>query len=292
MVAAAARIPSARAVATIGAPADPGHVLESLGASLETIRAAGAGEVTLAGRRFTVSRGFVEDLEAASLATALGGLGRALLVMHAPRDMQVGIDNATRLFTAAKHPKSFVSLDDADHLLTRAADADYAAGVIAAWAARYVALAGASAADDTPEGTVRVSEADPGGFLQDVSVGGRHMLKADEPADHGGTDLGPSPYQFVAAGLGACTAMTIRMYARRKGWDLSHVSVEVRHDKIHAEDCAGCETAAGRIDRFRRGVRLEGELDAAQRARLLEIADKCPVHRTLEGPVSVETALL
>ena len=293
VLAAAGRIASARAVATIGAPADPGHVLDNFGCSLETIRAEGRAEVTLAGRRFAVTREFVEDVEAATVTGALGRLGRALLVLHAPRDAQVGIDNATRLFTAARHPKSFVSLDDADHLLSRAEDADHAAGVIAAWAARYVDIAAPArtpgTADAVPEGVVRVSEADPAGFLQDVNVAGRHMLRADEPADHGGSDLGPSPYQYVAAGLGACTAMTIRMYARRKGWPLEHVSVEVSHDKMHAADCADCETATGRIDRFRREVRLEGGLDAEQRARLLEIADRCPVHRTLESEVRVET---
>jgi len=288
VLAAAAGIDSVRAVATIGAPADPAHVLDSFSASLETIRAEGRAEVTLAGRRFEIARDFVEDMEAATLEDRLGRLGRALLILHAPRDAQVGIENAGRIFSAAKHPKSFVSLDDADHLLTRAADADYAAGVIAAWARRYVTLA-EPPADDTPEGVVRVSEADPDGFLQDVSVGGRHMLKADEPAAHGGSDLGPSPYQFLAAGLGACTAMTIRMYARRKGWALTHVAVDVGHDRIHAEDCAECETRTGRIDRFRREVRLEGDLDDAQRARLMEIADRCPVHRTLEGEVRVET---
>jgi len=288
VLAAAAGIDSVRAVATIGAPADPAHVLDSFSGSLETIRAEGRAEVTLAGRRFEIARDFVEDMEAATLEDRLGRLGRALLILHAPRDAQVGIENAGRIFSAAKHPKSFVSLDDADHLLTRAADADYAAGVIAAWARRYVTLA-EPPADDTPEGVVRVSEADPDGFLQDVSVGGRHMLKADEPAAHGGSDLGPSPYQFLAAGLGACTAMTIRMYARRKGWALTHVAVDVGHDRIHAEDCAECETRTGRIDRFRREVRLEGDLDDAQRARLMEIADRCPVHRTLEGEVRVET---
>ena len=289
VLAAAGRIAPARAVATIGAPADPDHVLANFECSLEAIQEEGRAEVTLAGRRFEVSRDFVEDVRAATVTEALGRLGRALLVLHAPRDAQVGIDNATRLFTYARHPKSFVSLDDADHLLSHAPDAEYAAGVIAAWAARYVEMTAPE--DSTPEGVIRVSEADPGGFLQDISVGGRHMLRADEPAAHGGTDLGPSPYQFVAAGLGACTAMTIRMYARRKGWPLTHVAVDVSHDRIHAEDCAECETRTGKVDRFRRELRIEGDLDADQRDRLREIADKCPVHRTLEGEITVETVL-
>jgi putative redox protein len=288
VLAAAPGIASATAVATIGAPAEPAHVLQRFGADLETIRREGRAEVTLAGRRFEVGRGFLEDTEAEVLTDRLAHLRKALLVLHAPRDMEVGLDNATRIFVAARHPKSFVSLDEADHLLGRAEDADYAAGVIAAWAARYVDRAG-GAADTTPEGMVRVSEADAAGFLQDVSIAGRHRMQADEPQSHGGTDLGPSPYQLVCAGLGACTAMTIRMYARRKGWPLEHVSVDVAHDRIHAEDCAGCESRTGKVDRFRRVVRIEGDLDAGQRARLMEIADRCPVHRTLEGEVAVET---
>ena len=288
VLAAAPEIGSATAVATIGAPAEPAHVLQRFGADLETIRREGRAEVTLAGRRFEVGRGFLEDTEAEVLTDRLAHLRKALLVLHAPRDMEVGLDNATRIFVAARHPKSFVSLDDADHLLGRAEDADYAAGVIAAWAARYVDRA-EGAADTTPEGMVRVSEADAAGFLQDVIIAGRHRMQADEPQSHGGTDLGPSPYQLVCAGLGACTAMTIRMYARRKDWPLEHVSVDVAHDRIHAEDCAGCESRTGKVDRFRRVVRIEGDLDAGQRARLMEIADRCPVHRTLEGEVAVET---
>ncbi len=290
VLAAAPRLDSVRAVATIGAPADPDHVLDNFGCDLDAIREHGEGEVTLGGRKFRVSREFVEDVEAATVTDALGSLHRALLILHAPRDMQVGIDNATRLFAAARHPKSFVSLDDADHLLTDAADAGYAANVIAAWAERYVTFA-EEPADETPEGVVRVREADPEGFLQDIHAGGRHRLKADEPEEHGGTDRGPSPYQYVSAGLGACTAMTIRMYARRKEWALTHVAVDVSHDRIHAEDCADCETRSGRIDRFRRIIRLEGDLDEDQRTRLREIADKCPVHRTLENEIRIETDL-
>ncbi len=289
VLAAAGEIASVRAVATIGAPADPAHVLENFGCALETIREAGEAEVTLAGRAFRISRSFVEDTEAHRLEDRIAHLRRALLVLHAPRDAQVGIDNASRIFLAAKHPKSFVTLDDADHLLSRPADADYAAEVIAAWAERYLDAAPEAPG---PEGdTARASEIEPDGFLQDIRVGPRHMMRADEPKSHGGTDLGPSPYGFVSAGLAACTSMTIRMYARRKGWPLEHVSVDVSHDKIHAEDCADCETRSGKIDRFRRVVRLAGPLDAEQRARLLEIADRCPVHRTLEGEVVVETAL-
>jgi putative redox protein len=199
----------------------------------------------------------------------------------------VGIDNAAEIFRAAKHPKSFVTLDGADHLVSDAADAEYAAEVIAAWAARYLDLRAPAPPPGAPEGVVRVSEADPGGFLQDVNAGPSHHMLADEPEAYGGTDRGMSPYGFLAAGLGACTSMTIRMYARRKRWPLDHVSVDVCHDKVHAQD-AGSRVEA-KADRFLRVIRLEGDLDEDQRARLMEIADRCPVHRTLEQSAVVET---
>ena len=243
---------------SIAAPHDPAHVLHNMGSALETVRAEGEAEVSLAGRPFRIKRSFVEDVEAAKLDDALAAMKKALLVMHAPLDQTVGIDNATRIFAAARHPKSFVTLDDADHLITNDADARYAADVIAAWARRYVALAPERhPGEGAGEGFVRSAEASPNGFLQDVHTGGHHLL-ADEPASVGGSDLGPSPYQLVAAGLAACTAMTIRMYARRKGLALEHVAVDVRHAKIHAEDCAECEQREGRIDQFEREVRLTG----------------------------------
>jgi len=296
VLAAASEIPSVKAVATVGAPADPAHVLHNLGAELETIRREGEAEVTLAGRRFTIGREFVDDVSEAKLSSAVAALKRPLLILHAPRDAVVGIDNATDLFVAARHPKSFVSLDDADHLLSRREDADYAADVIAAWAARYAArpaetpeAAPAPAESEAPpEGVVRATEADPEGLRQEI-LAGRHALVADEPASVGGTDAGPTPYGLLSAALGACTTMTVRMYARRKDWPLRRVSVEVEHDRVHARDCERCETKDGKIDRFRRRLKLEGELSDEQRARLLEIADKCPVHRTLHSEVSVIT---
>ena len=284
---AAGRIASVKAVATIAAPFEPGHVTEAFGDALAEIDARGSAELCLAGRSFRIGRDFVEDIRGAALGEAIAGLNRALLVLHGPRDEVVGIDNASRIFMAAKHPKSFVTLDDADHLISRPADAEYAAEVIAAWATRYLDLKPPAPPPGAPEGVVRVSEADPQGFLQDVVSGPRHHMLADEPAAYGGTGRGMSPYGFLAAGLGACTSMTIRMYARRKGWKLAHVRVEVTHDKVHAQDAG----AGGKADLFRRAIALEGDLDADQRAKLLEIADKCPVHRTLEASARVETTL-
>ena len=280
VIAAAAQIPSSKAVAVIGTPADPAHVTHHFAHAEEEIDTDGTAPVTIAGREFTISRHFLHDLRKTTLAEHLRNLRRALLILHAPRDSVVGIDNATALFTAARHPKSFVTLDSADHLLTRAEDADYAANTIATWAERYLDMV-PEPETQTPEGITRVVEADPNGFLQDVRLG-RHHLKADEPEAFGGTDLGPSPYQYLAAGLGACTGMTIRMYARRKGWPLAGVSVDVSHEKRHATDCEDCEKG-GKIDTFTRAITLLGDLDADQREKLLAIADKCPVHRTLEA---------
>ena len=289
MLKVAPQIKGIKAVATLGAPFDPAHVTHNFGDALGTIRDKGEAEVDLGGRPFRITRAFVEDVDGASITQELGRLRAALLVLHAPRDAIVGIDNATRIFMAAKHPKSFVTLDDADHLINEPGDADYAADVIATWASRYLDLRPPAPPPGVPEGIVRISEADPDGFLQDVTAGPHHHARADEPRAYGGTNRGMSPYGFIAAGLGACTSMTIRMYARRKGWPLDHVRVDVSHDKMHAQDAkAG---SGDKIDSFRREIHLEGDLTAEQRSRLMEIADKCPVHRTLERTSTIVTTL-
>jgi uncharacterized OsmC-like protein/fermentation-respiration switch protein FrsA (DUF1100 family) len=280
VLAAAGRIPEARAVATIGAPFEPAHVTRLL---------KGEGKIDLGGRPVTVSKAFLDDLARQNPAETIGALRKPLLVFHSPRDTIVEIENASKIFLAAKHPKSFVSLDRADHLLTQKADAQYAATVLAAWASRYLdAPAEAAAAEVVPG--VRVAEAGEGRFAQLVQAG-RHRLRADEPVAVGGEDSGPGPYDLLLAALGACTSMTVRMYAEQKKWPLRRVSVELKHDKVHATDCAECETREGRIDRIERVLTLEGELDDAQRQRLLEIANKCPVHRTLHSEVWVPTRL-
>lgn len=284
-----AGIPSIKGVVTLGAPADPGHVSHHFDAALPEIEAKGSAEVCLAGRPFRIGRDFVHDISKEALKPAIADLNAALLVLHAPLDDTVSIDNAAEIFMAAKHPKSFVTLDDADHLITRAKDAEYAADVIAAWAARYVDLTPPAPPPGAPEGIVRVTEADPNGFRQDVQSGPDHHAVADEPLSYGGTHQGMSPYGFVSAGLGACTSMTIRMYARRKGWPLDGVSVDVSHNKVHAQDAN--TAASGKIDKFTRRIHLKGTLTEEQQAKLLEIADKCPVHRTLEASSEVETYL-
>ncbi len=284
---AAEQIPSAKAVVTIGAPFDPGHVVHNFQDHVEKIKRDGVGEVMLGGRPVRIGRDFVENVSAENLETAVGSLKKALLVLHAPKDTTVGIENATQIFLHAKHPKSFVTLDDADHLVTRPEDAEYAAEVISAWAGKYLDLRPPAPPIGAPEGIVRVAEADPNGFLQDVNAGPAHHIYADEPLAYGGTNKGMTPYGLLAAGLGACTSMTIRMYARRKKWPLRRVWVDVTHNAMHAQDAGG----PSKIDQFNREIHLEGDLDETQRARLLEIADKCPVHKTLETGAQIKTTL-
>lgn len=282
-----ASIVSVRAVVTLGAPFDPQHVAHNFADAISQINRDGAAEVSLGGRPFCISKSFIDDIAQNSLKPVIADLNAALLILHAPLDETVSIDNASQIFLAAKHPKSFVTLDDADHLITRPRDAEYAADVIAAWVGRYIDLTAPAPPPGAPEGIVRVTGADPDGFLQDIQSGPYHHALADEPLAYGGTNQGMSPYGFVSAGLGACTAMTIRMYARRKGWPLDHVSVDVSHAKVHAQDAE--PGGNNRIDQFTRLIRLDGELDEDQRARLMQIADKCPVHRTLEHGAKVVT---
>jgi putative redox protein len=289
---AGAQLDGVKAVVTLGAPYAPDHVKHNFTGKLEEICKDGVAEVDLGGRNFRIGRDFIEDIQAEKLGPAIRNLKAALLVMHAPLDQVVSIDNAQEIFVAAMHPKSFVTLDDADHLISRASDAEYAAGVIAAWAARYLDLKEPAPTADAPEGVIRVTEADPDGFLQDITNGPYHQLLADEPEAYGGTNRGLSPYGFLSAGLGACTSMTIRMYARRKGWPLEHVRVDVTHAKVHAEDAVQEDGGKGqKVDQFNRMVYLRGDLDAEQRARLLEIADRCPVHKTLHTKSRIETEL-
>ncbi|WP_338549204.1 bifunctional alpha/beta hydrolase/OsmC family protein [Roseovarius phycicola] len=283
---AARQIDSIRAVVTIGAPFDPEHVTHNFGGALAEIESRGAAEVLLGGRPVKIGKSFVENVRSEKLEEDIAHLKRALLVLHAPHDKIVGVENAARIFTTAKHPKSFVTLDNADHLITDSCDAEYAAEVIVTWAKRYLDFR-IPAPPGAPEGVLRVSEADPEGFLQDINVGAKHHLVADEPEAYGGTDRGLSPYGFLAAGLGACTSMTIRMYARRKAWPLKHVSVDVTHHKVHAQDADA--PSDEKIDQFTRVIRLTGNLSAEQRDKLMEIADKCPVHRTLERSSEIIT---
>jgi putative redox protein len=288
VLAAAHKIPEARAVVTIAAPSDPAHVTGLFKDHVAAIRAQGEVEVTLAGRPFRIKREFLDDVAEKKLNECLTTLHRALLVFHSPTDDTVGVENATYIFTHAKHPKSFVSLAGADHLLTKRSDAIYVANMIAAWAARYLDASEAMTEEEVETGTVLVRETRQSKFQQEV-LSGPHRFLADEPAKVGALDSGPGPYDLVLAGLGACTSMTLRLYADAKQLPLTRVSVRLAHNKIHAQDCEHCETVEGMIDHIDRAITLEGDLTPEQRKRLMEIADKCPVHRTLESEVEIKT---
>jgi putative redox protein len=289
---AAADVPSAVAVATIGSPSDPEHVRHLFAGAEETLRDEGIAEVNLGGRPFTMKQQFLDDLQRHGLPATIRSLRKALLIMHAPLDDIVEIDNASELFARALHPKSFISLDKADHLLTREEDSVYAGHVLAAWASRYLDSTRAAAEPDKLDtgDYETAARTYTGGFRTEVIAGG-HALVADEPASVGGTGEGPSPYDLLSAALAACTSMTLKMYASHKKLDLDSATVRVRHGKIHAQDCEDCESAEGRIDQFERELSLAGSLTDEQRKRLLEIADRCPVHRTLHSEVKVRTAL-
>jgi len=289
VLAAAHRIPEVRAVVTIAAPFDPAHVVGLFGEKIHEIGEKEEVEVTLAGRPFRVRKSFLDDVNQQNLAARVSALHKALLIFHSPTDDTVGIENASKIFLAAKHPKSFISLNGADHLVSNTNDAAFIAHVISAWSERYLDMATDAVFDaDTEEGTVLVRETGSGKFQQEI-VSGAHRMLADEPVKAGGTDIGPGPYDLLLAALGACTSMTVRLYADLKKIPLSRTSVRLRHEKIYAKDCNECETKEGKIDHIDRMITFEGDLTSEQRARLLEIADKCPVHRTLESEVHIHT---
>jgi len=288
VLAAAHRIAEARCVVTIAAPCDPAHVSDLFKEHVEAIRDRDDVEVALAGRPFTIKREFLDDVAEQKLQDCLSSLRKALLVFHSPTDEVVSIDNASRIFTTAKHPKSFVSLAGADHLLSQKSDAVYVADVIAAWAERYLDQPEVMTEAEVELGTVLVRETHGGKYQQEI-LSGPHRLLADEPVKFGGLDSGPGPYDLLLAGLGACTSMTIRLYAGFKKIPLENVSVQLHHGKIHAKDCETCETKVGMVDRIDRAITLEGPLDTEQRQRLMEIAEKCPVHRTLKSEIDIHT---
>ncbi len=285
---AAVHIPSVAAVAVLAAPAKPDHVTRMLADSLENIQERGAADVVLAGRRFTISSAFLDSLQTPEMQDVIAQLNRALLVLHSPVDQIVGIENASEIFQQARHPKSFISLDRADHLLSDEADSRYAGEVIAAWAGKYIGASQKERKQGPPDDNRIVVETGSQGLCTEILANG-HALIADEPEAVGGSNMGPTPYDLLVAALGACTSMTLRMYADRKEWPLEAVTVRLRHQKIHAKDGKQEGNSQARIDHIEREIEMRGALDEAQRARLLEIADRCPVHRTLHGTVVVQT---
>jgi uncharacterized OsmC-like protein/alpha/beta superfamily hydrolase len=288
MLAAAHKIPEARGVVTIAAPFHPNHVTNLFKTEIDKLREQGEIEVSLAGRAFRIRREFLDDVAEKNLQDCIANLRKALLVFHSPTDELVGIENASQIFISAKHPKSFVSLAGADHLLNQRTDAVYVANVIAAWADRYLDQPETMTEAEVEAGLVFVRETHGGKFQQEILTGPHHLL-ADEPVKVGGLGSGPGPYDFLLAGLGACTSMTIRLYADFKKLPLENVSVRLSHGKIHAKDCETCDTKVSTLDHIDRAITLEGPLDDEQRKRLMEIADKCPVHKTLQSKIDIST---
>ena len=285
MLAASMHIDSAKAVASIGSPSNPEHILHLLTEHLNELQQSGSADVTLAGRPFKFKQSFVDDARAHDINYRQ--LRKALMVMHSPQDDTVSIDEAGKIFSQALHPKSFVSLDGADHLLSKKQDSQYVAEVLASWAMPYLVL---ETADDSAEQGVSASAVTKQGFLCQLNANG-HSLIADEPISMGGSNLGPSPYDFLGSALASCTAMTLNMYARHKKIDLHNVDVSVEHSRIHADDCSDCEKTEGKVDVFHRRITLTGNLSSEQEARMLHIADRCPVHKTLENEIKITTEL-
>jgi putative redox protein len=296
VLAAARCMPSVKAVVTIGAPATAHHVGHLFADRGQRILDNDEAVVDLGGRKFTIKKQFVDDINSYNDAEHIGRLKKALLILHSPVDEIVSIDEAARIYSAAKHPKSFISLDNADHLLTRREDSEYVAGVIASWAGRYLDItrvkkeSASGTAPGIEQGHVLVSEQNKT-FTQKIYTED-HQLLADEPLSVGGSNLGPGPYELLLAALGSCTSMTLRMYASRKNIDLDNIEVTLKHDRIHAQDCTDCESKSGFVDRIEKSIRLEGDLTDAQRLRMLEIADRCPVHRTLHNELQIKSRLI
>ena len=293
VLSAAKHIPESKAVITIGAPADPSHVVHNFEGSIKEIEDTGEAEVLLVGRPFRIQKQFINDVKEQNLKKDIETLKKALLVFHAPLDQTVGIENAADIYNAAKHPKSFISLDDADHLLTKRIDADYVADVIASWVDRYIGNSNAKSPNlpTAKKDTVVVGETGDGKFTNVVVTGSGHIISADEPESVGGDNSGPTPYDFLLAALGACKSMTMRMYANHKGFKLDRAEVRLSHSKIHAEDCAECETKKGKVDHIETEINITGDLTEEERQKIFEIAEKCPVHKTITGEIIIDTTL-
>ena len=289
VIVASSLIPTINAIATIGAPSNPTHVTHLFDSGIDEIKTSGAANVSIGGRPFRVNEQFLDDISDKNITETLKANRKPILILHSPIDQTVSVDNARELFVAAHHPKSFISLDSADHLLSKKEDSEYAGQVIANWASRYIRKETEhNELQSAHQVAVRVGL---DGYTTEIKAG-RHHLIADEPTNVGGNDLGATPYDLLLASLGACTAMTIKMYAERKKWSLDEVTVELNHSKDYASDCETCEENKSKIDLIKRQIHVSGELDEIQQARLLEIADKCPVHKTLHGEVKVETRLV
>lgn len=287
VLAASLKLEEVKAVVTIGAPFQPGHVKHLIQDEYDKIEEEGEATVSIGGRPFKIKKQFIEDIEEADFENEIANLNKPLLILHSPQDMIVPIDNAAKIYKAAKHPKSFVTLDKSDHLLSNQEDSLYAGELISSWSKKYIPKPEPPSIDAIKKVAARIGEE---GYTTEIEAGIHHLL-ADEPESVGGNDLGATPYDLLASALGACTSMTLRMYADRKGWDLKEVKTHLQHSKIHSEDCNSCENKPAKLDHIERIIELEGDLSGEQRERLLEIADKCPVHRTLNSEIKIDSKL-
>ncbi len=283
---AAKELDSVRAVATIGAPSSPDHVQHLIQSGLPEIEEKGEAQLNIGGRPFTIKKQFLEDISGVNMQATIKALRKPILVAHSPQDDTVGINNAAEIYSAAMHPKSFLSLDGADHLLSNTADSLYVGQMIAAWAERYIDTE--EAADLKTTHQVLVHSDVESGYTLDIQAG-KHTFKADEPESIGGNDFGPTPYDLLLASLGACTAITMRMYANRKGWPVEDIEIHLNHNKEHLQDCEDCESSDAKIDVIERYIEIKGDVDEKQRKRMMQIADKCPVHKTVHSEIRVVT---
>lgn len=287
VLSAAHSMPKVKAVVTVGAPYKASHVQQLFKDDLSRIEKEGIAKVQIGGRPFQIRKEFIDDLKDNEEKVLIKSLNKALLVMHSPQDATVGIDNARKIYESAHHPKSFVSLDGANHLLTNRADSQYVGEIIASWASRYVNYEKGNELSTTKQVTVRTTT---DRFFTEIKTE-NHYLIADEPKSVGGTDYGPSPYDLLVASLGACTSMTLRMYADRKEIDLKEIKVHLQHSKEHVNDSEQSENKNKVLDQIEREIELSGNLTDQERDKLLEIADKCPVHKTLHSEIKVITTL-
>ena len=283
VIQAAQRIPSAEAVSTIAAPAELKGLFRFMdGPPLEELEKEGETTINISGRDFKIKKQFLSDLQQGNMEEAIRALRRPLLIFHSPVDQIVSIDQAAKIFTAARHPKSFISLDKAEHLLANREDSLFVGSMLAAWALKYLKISERKYNQPELSDNQIIARTGKTGFRTEIIANG-HRLVADEPIPVGGANSGPTPYDLLVSALGACTGMTIRMYADRKKLPLDSIIVRLRHEKIHAEDCLDCEDKGSKIDSIEREIELQGDLDQSIRQRILEIANRCPVHRTLES---------
>jgi uncharacterized OsmC-like protein/alpha/beta superfamily hydrolase len=279
----AQKIPSIEAIVTIAAPSSPDHIVHLFRNSKEEINKEGQATMMIGGREVTIKKQFIEDVKSLSMQDLLRDLHKPILIMHSPSDSVVAINNAAEIYTSANHPKSFVSIDGADHLVKKQKDAEYVSSIIASWATRYLEPKATAQSESQVDAWLNNDK-----FTTEV-VARNHSLIVDEPLGAGGNDLGPTPYELLSAALATCTAMTLKMYAERKKWELGGLKVMVAHGRNHAEDCKQCEDDSKLLENFKRTIVFDDAVDAEQQKRLLQIADRCPVHKTLSSKSKIDT---